>query len=215
MSGKVQSGRGPGRFGFEHAVAGFLGSAAFGNDEAQRLAQGGAELVQYPVHAVGVSVVEEKHSQPIGPGLAEGMGHELRAQCRAADADDEQVFEGAERAPDFAVVHFLRERLHCGHGAVDLFTNGGGGRQGGVAQPVMSDHAFLVGVGKGALLQFPHRGERLLHPGFHPGEKVIRKIHPAHVNREANGGVLGIGMLLQTGPELFFGKRHSQGRSTA
>ena len=48
----------------------------------------------------------------------------------------------------------------------------------------MPDHPLLIGVGDRARFQFAHRGKRLLHLRSHFLEKVIRKTHPADVDRE-------------------------------
>jgi len=68
---------------------------------------------------------------------------------------------------------------------LDLVAEEGVGREGRVAEPVVADHAALVRVGDGALLELPHGGEGLLHPGLHLLQEVVREPHPADVDEEA------------------------------
>uniref|UniRef100_A0A0E0M262 DUF834 domain-containing protein n=1 Tax=Oryza punctata TaxID=4537 RepID=A0A0E0M262_ORYPU len=70
-------------------------------------------------------------------------------------------------------------------GGLDLGAEEGVGGEAGVAEPVVANHAALVGVGDGALLEFPHRREGALHPRLHPAEELLREPHPAHVHEQA------------------------------
>ena len=111
------------------------------------------KLRQHLVHAIGFSVVEKVRRTSLSRRwLAERGGDELRSECRAADADDEHILERALRPGNLAAVNFRRERLECRERLFDGLTIFGAGRERGVAQPVMPDHAFLVGIRDGALL---------------------------------------------------------------
>ena len=57
---------------------------------------------QHLVHAVRVGVIEEMEGHFVRGGLAEGVGHELRPQSRAADADDQQILKRPPRAANRA-----------------------------------------------------------------------------------------------------------------
>lgn len=70
-------------------------------------------------------------------------------------------------------------------GLLDLGAEEGVGGEAGVAEPVVSDHAALVGVGDGALLELPHGDEGPLHERLHPAEEVVGEAHPADVDEEA------------------------------
>ena len=83
----------PSCFGFEHAVAGFGCAAGFRNDQHERVGKAERfDFFQHCVHAGGIGVVEEKDWQL--RVSAERFGDELRAECRATDADEEKLFEG-------------------------------------------------------------------------------------------------------------------------
>ena len=92
---------------------------------------------------------------------AEGVGHELRAERRAADADHEHVAEalGGGRT-DPAVVDPCREVGHALLRVADLGRERRRRRELRRAQPVVADHALLVGVRDRALLERRHRLER-------------------------------------------------------
>ena len=118
MASEIQPGALVSGFGFQHAVAGFGGAAALGDHQGQGLVQAAFQRVQDAEHAVGVGVVEEIGGQDVALG-AEGFGHELGAQGRAADADQQQVAEGAALASqDRAIMDFLREFTDAGVGSV-------------------------------------------------------------------------------------------------
>src|SRR5688572_15784897 len=58
----------------------------------------------------------------------------------------------------------------------------------GIAQPVMTHHAALIGIGDGTFLQSVHGCESLSHWSRHGVEVGVGEIHPAQVNGEADGG---------------------------
>lgn len=70
-------------------------------------------------------------------------------------------------------------------GLLDLGAEEGVGGETGVAEPVVADHAALVGVGDGALLELPHGDEGALHERLHLQEEVVGEAHPADVDEEA------------------------------
>ena len=53
-----------------------------------------------------------------------------------------------------------------------------------VAEPIVADHAILVGVGDGAGLEFLHGLVGCLDLGLHFGEKVVAEVDTADVDRE-------------------------------
>ncbi len=57
-------------------------------------------------------------------------------------------------------------------------------RQSRIAQPVMADHAVLVGIGDCARFEFAHGRKSLLHARLHFVEKSFVETHPADVDRE-------------------------------
>ena len=48
----------------------------------------------------------------------------------------------------------------------------------------MTDHSILRGIGDCSRLQFPHRSKRMLDLRSHLFEQIVRKFHPADVERE-------------------------------
>ena len=68
------------------------------------------EFGEHRVHAGGIGVVEEEQREP---GVAaDGIGDELRAERRAADADEQDLFEQpAAGRCDGAAVDLLRRTV--------------------------------------------------------------------------------------------------------
>jgi len=93
------------------------------------------------------------------PGWPSAVADELRAEGRAADADHEEVLEFAARTSDRAAMDFRDEVVDRGERAGDLGRDFASRRQMWRAQPVMADHAVLVGVGDGAFFERGHVGE--------------------------------------------------------
>ena len=98
---------------------------------------------------------------------AERRVHELGPERRAADADDQQV-EKWPRSPRTrelctSPANFL---MRASVSSISLRSSGVGARS-RVAQPIVADHALLVGVGDGAAFERVHRGEGLLHRRLH------------------------------------------------
>ena len=160
VGGERKSGLLPAERGFELAVTGLGRAARLRGHDHERAAETAFQRVEDAVDAVRVGVVDEVHAELVGLA-AERVGHELRAEGGAADADAEEVGELAGGAFDLSRVDLRREagdgfdgRLHVGG---DLRV----GREFRRAQPVVADHALLVGVGDGALFQGGHVGEGL------------------------------------------------------
>ena len=109
----------------------------------------------------------------------------------AADADDQQLAE-LPAGPAISPLWTLAAKsLMAARVAVISSRISGVGASCGRAQPVMADHAVLVGIGDGALFQGGHGGERLLHRRLHAGEEVVRKGDPADVEGEPEAGGSG------------------------
>ena len=125
---------------------------------------------EHRVHAGGVGVVEEEDRQ--AGVTADGFGDELRAERRAADADEQDLLEHpAAGRSDGAGVDFRGEVLERGERSVDGFLQIWRGRQVRVAQPVVADHAAFIGVGDGAAFERLHVGEGLLDFRLHGAGK--------------------------------------------
>ena len=159
--------------GLELPVAGLRGASRLGDHHHEGAREVGAEARQHIVHPVGVRVVEELDLHPVPARLAERVAHELRAQGRAADSDDEQVGEPALGAGDGARVHLGGEVPDRGERGRDLlgYRLVGGELRG--PQPVVAHHALLARVRDRALLQGRHVGEGPLDPGLHRGEVAV------------------------------------------
>ena len=82
------------------------------------------------------------------------------------------------------------ERLDAGQGLIDRLPNSLRGSQGGVPQPIMADHPVFVGIGDGASLEFIHRGERLGQARLDLPDELLREIHSADVETQADRGEL-------------------------
>ena len=89
--------------------------------------------------------------------------------------------------------------------------DGGLRGQRGISQPVMAGHSFLIRIGNGAALEGVHGGEGLLHTRLHRVEIMIREIHPAQVQGQAERGITGE-ILLVSFPERFRCRCHSAGQ---
>ena len=73
----------------------------------------------------------------------------------------------------------------------------------------MTDHSLFIRIGDGAVLQFSHRGEGLLHRPFHFRKEIIWKIHPAHIQRQTERWVVVI-ILLEALPKLLLRESHKR-----
>ena len=86
--------------GFQHAVACFLGAAALADYHSEGFSHSPFQLRQHLVHAIRIGVIEEIRAKAVGARLAQRIGHELRAEGGAANADDQQILERTGRALD-------------------------------------------------------------------------------------------------------------------
>ena len=161
--------------------------------------------MQHLVHAVGIRVVEKEGPEPIGPGLPEGMGDELRAQRRAADPNHQQVAEGAGGARDLAGVNLLAESFDGRQRGLDFPPDLRRGSQRRRAQPIMADPPLFVRVGDGSLLERRHGGIGLLHPRLKLRKKIVRELDATHVHAQAQGRAFEV-VFAEPLPELLFGR---------
>jgi len=182
---KVQAGALVGGFAFDHAVAGLGRAAGLRGDDGQGAAQLALKLPENEVNAVGVGVVDEVDGELVAAGLGERVGDEFGAEGGAADADAEDVFEGAGGAFDFALVHLGGEVLDALDGGFDVVADGGGGREAGVAEPVVADHAVFVGVGDGAFFEGVHGVHGGGHLGPHFFQEVVGKGDATDIHGDA------------------------------
>ena len=201
VAAKIQTGFVIRRLRFEHAVARLFGAARLGNDNGQRVLQTVADLGERALHAVGIGIVEEERIHFIFTGPRQRIGNELRPQRRAADADNQKMLElPALLRHHFAAVNLRGERFDALQNLRDLRAQIVG-RQIGVAQPIMADHALFVGVGDGAALQFVHLRVGGLQFRLEVGKELVVKRHPRDVERETQVGV-GEVKALKAVPEL-------------
>lgn len=194
VAGEVEAGSAVGGFGFEHAVAGFFGAAGFGDDDGEGGSEFIADLGENAADAVGVGVIEEGDIEGrIGGG--DGFGDELGAESGAADADDEDAGEFATSGGgDIAGVDVGGELEGGGEGGGDLGLEIGRG-EGGVAQPVVADHAVFVGVGDFTGFDSTHGGLGGADFAGHLVEVTGWDVDAAEVDGEAEIGVADEGLI--------------------
>src|SRR5207244_11551703 len=80
---------------FVRAVARPRRAAGLRDHDAHRFLEPVAETREHGIDAVGIGVVEERRRELVAFGRRERARHELRAERRAADADDAHVGEAA------------------------------------------------------------------------------------------------------------------------
>jgi hypothetical protein len=194
--------------GFQHAVACFLGAAALADYHGEGFSHPPFQLRQHLVHAIRIGVIEEIRPKPIGARLAQRIGHELRAEGGAANADDQQIFKRTGRALDLTVVDFRGKCPQRRQSILNFLLHRPGRRQLGRAQPVMADHALLIRIGYTAFFELGHRYVGALHARLHAGEIIVRKEDATDVEGQAQRRELQV-MALESIPELRFGKLHS------
>jgi len=125
----------------------------------------------------------------------------LRSEGRAADANEQHVperFSIFSRDP--SGVNIRRECLDMFDRFFDLGANFRSGGQGGVPEPIMSNHPLLGGISDCSSLQRSHRCKRFIDLRLHFSEEIIREFHPADVERETKIAIVQK-MLLKTLPE--------------
>ena len=156
---EVEAARAVGRRGLEHAVARLRRAARLRDHDHERLGERRRRARPARGRCRRGRCCRGSAASSRSSAARQGVGHELRAERRAADADHEQVAEALGRGRrDAAGVHPGREVEHalaaCARiSARDLRRRGELRR----AQPVVADHALLVGVGDRALLERLHR----------------------------------------------------------
>ena len=195
----VEAGGRKGGDGGEHAVAGLGGAAGLGDDDDEGLGELAAQAGEDVIEAVGIGVVEEGDGELVLARVAQCLADKLRAERGTADADHEQMLEFALGAGNGAGVDLGGEVLDRGERGGNLGGQFGGGRKLRGAEPVMADHALLVGVRDGAFFQRGHVRERLLDGGFLRREEVVRERDPADIERHTEVGVL-VEVGLKAGP---------------
>ncbi len=209
VAAEIESGGFIGGFRLQHAVAGLGGAAGFGNDEDEGAVQADdGELGDDGIHPGGVGVVEEVEGKP--RVLADGFGNELRAERGTADADEQDLFEMATGwRGDGAGVDFFREALQVVDGIGDGAAQFLGRGEGGIAQPVVADHAAFIGVGDGTGFDGFHVGEGLgdlwlergdvggldVHQGEIEGKSVLRIADETLVVGLPGHGGIGLEMM--------------------
>src|SRR4030095_1796521 len=85
---------------------------------------------------------------------------------------------------DFSGVNVRRKSFDVLNCFFDLCAKFRVWRQRRIPQPVMTDHAFLSGIGDCSPLQLPHGRKCFLNPRPHFLEEVVQKSHPADVERK-------------------------------
>ncbi len=157
------------------------------------------DLVQHPVHAVGVGIVEEVDVHGV-VRTGQGRSHELGPQGRTADADAEDAGEAlgllGAQPPIVDPGGKLLDSLESG---LDLCADLGGGGQFWRPQPVVAHHAALVGVGLGPTLQVLHGLQGLAQGSLHLLQEGPVQVHPADVHGQAGVGIF-VEHLLETLP---------------
>src|SRR6266446_9507124 len=69
-------------------------------------------------------------------------------------------------------------------GVFNFFPNLRSRRKPGIAEPIMANHSLFGGISDCPRFQLPHRGKRLVDLRLRSLEKILRKFHPADVERE-------------------------------
>jgi hypothetical protein len=85
---------------------------------------------------------------------------------------------------DFSGVNIFSECFDAPDRVFDFRPDFRRRRQRRIPQPIMTNHAVLCGIGDSSRLQFSHRVKRMLDLRLHFLEQIVRKFHPADVQRE-------------------------------
>ena len=178
--------------GDEHAVASLGRSAAFGADDGESFGEFAFELPSTRAMPSGSVLSMKMDVHFVGAWLAQGIGDKFRAEGAAADADRENVGEAVRLGglifPECmsAANYLIEARVSVISLAISFV-----GARFGIAQPIMADHAILIGIGDRAFLQLIHRGKGFFDRRFHFREECVIKMHPAHIQcqiKRGNGG---------------------------
>ena len=141
-----------------------------------------ADPRQHPVESVRVGVIEEINIERI-VGVAERICDKLRAERRAANANEQDVFEfPAAFRRDFPGVNVGGELLNPRVRLVDVSAQFGIGREFRIAQPIMAHHPAFVRIRDRARFQFAHGRERFFHERLHLPKESVPETHPADVD---------------------------------
>src|SRR5439155_8243882 len=124
-----------------------------------------------------ICIVEKVNRQLIGDWLAQGVGDELWPKRRTAYADQKQILKHPGCGLELPSMNLCGETFYALDCLLYFLTNGRGRREGRIAQPVMSDHPILVGIGDRTPLKARHGSESLLQSRFHRGKKIIGKVY--------------------------------------
>ena len=191
---EIESGSFIGSLGLQHPVACLRRATGFGNDHHQGLGETLLlQLRENAVHPGRIGVVEEMNRQL--RVRAEGIIHELRAEGGAADADEQELLELSARGwRDLTGVDLFREFLERFQRLGDLLSDLLVRREGGVAQPVVADHALLVRVYDRAAFQLGDAGEGLVDLRLHGAEEGVLDVHQREVDGEAEFRVTDDGL---------------------
>ena len=165
------------------------------------MGQARTDLGENAINAVRIRIVEEEDGEFVRGWMAESIRYKLWAECRTANADQKQIPERPVPAANGSIMHLGGERLNASDGLLDFFADGWRWRQGRVAQPIMTHHPVFVGIGDGTLFQLGHFGKGPLEAGLHRGEEIVREIHSAKIQSQAQAGELRI-VPLEAQPEL-------------
>ena len=185
---EIESGGPVARGRLDHRVARLRRAAGLRGDDRERPTEPPVESCENAVETVRIGVVEEEHHEPVVLRMTESVGDELRPECRAADADAEDRFKIPGDAPDRAGVNLFRKALDGLDRAGDRVAQLRCRREFRRAQPIMPDHAVLVGIRDRALFERGHRGVRPLDFRLQTRKKIVRERHATDVDREAGFG---------------------------
>src|SRR5437588_11229032 len=142
-------------------------------------------LIADTIESIRIGVVEEINVQGILRS-SERVRDELRTQCRTANPDGENMLKlFAAAAFDFSRMDISREFFDLRVRLFDLGAQLSIGRERRFAQPIMADHSFLVRIRDSACLQVAHGRECLVDLRLHLAEEIVRKSHPADVDRKS------------------------------
>ena len=132
---------------------------------------------------------------------AERVCHQLRSKRRTADPDQQHVPEGFSIfGRDFLGMNIFGETFDAPDGVFNFCAELWSRRKRRIAEPVMAYHPFFGGVSNCPRFQLSHRPKRLLDFGVHFLEEILRKFHPADVERKIEIAVVQK-VLLETLPE--------------
>src|SRR4029077_12735585 len=119
-------------------------------------------------------------------GVPKGVGDKLRAEGRAADADDQKMAEFLRRRRDITGMDLSGKLFDPRIRFFDIVSQAGSRSQSRIAQPIVTNHTALIRVRDRAGFELPHFRKGPLRPRTHRLQKIIGKSHPTDVDRETN-----------------------------